>query len=317
MKPATRKISIVGAGGVGAAIGFAALIKGVALDVALYDLDFAKAEAEASDIRHGLRFVGSSTVAGGSDPSLMRNSNVVVVTAGAKQRAGESRLDLVARNSEIVRSIVPTIREQAPDASILIVSNPVDVLTYVAWEQSGLDRSRVFGSGTVLDSSRLQIHLAQHCGVDVRNVHASVVGEHGDSEFPLWSTATIGNVPLREWGAGTERALLRADLDRIAGDVKHAAYHIIEGKGATTWAIGLATTEILAAVFDDARRILPVSAVLDGEYGLSGLALSMPSIVDGTGVAQILEVPLDNDEREALSRSVDTIAGAIELVKPR
>ncbi len=317
MKPATRKVSVVGAGGVGAAIGFAALIKGVALDVALYDLDFAKAEAEASDIRHGLRFIGSSTVAGGSDPSLMRNSNVVVVTAGAKQRAGESRLDLVARNSEIVRSVVPTIREQAPDASILVVSNPVDVLTHVAWQESGLDRSRVFGSGTVLDSSRLQIHLAQHCRVDVRNVHASVVGEHGDSEFPLWSTATIGNVPLREWGAGTERALLRADLDRIAEDVKHAAYHIIEGKGATTWAIGLATTEILAAVFNDARRILPVSAVLDGEYGLSGLALSMPSVVDGTGVAEILEVPLDNDEREALSRSADTIAGAIELVKPR
>lgn len=317
MKHTKRKVSIVGAGGVGAAIGFAALIKGVALDVTLYDLDFAKAEAEASDIRHGLRFVGSATVAGGSDASLMRNSDVVVVTAGAKQRVGETRLDLVARNSEIVRSVVPSIREQAPEACILIVSNPVDVLTYVAWKESGLDRSRVFGSGTVLDSSRLQIHLAQHCQVDVQNVHASVVGEHGDTEFPLWSTAMVGNVPLREWASGTDRALLRADLDKIASDVRHDAYHIIEGKGATTWAIGLATTEILAAMLDDARRILPVSSVLDGQYGLSGLALSMPSIVDGTGVAEILEVPLDSDERAALARSAETIAAAIERVEPR
>lgn len=311
----TRKVSIIGAGGVGSAIAFAALVKGVALDVALYDLDDAKAEAEASDLRHGLRFAGAAVVAGGSDPSLMQGSDVVVVTAGAKQRVGETRLDLAARNSDIVRSLVPAIRDRAPDATILIVSNPVDVLTHVAWEASGLDRSRVFGSGTVLDSSRLQIHLAEHCQVDVRNVHASIVGEHGDSEFPLWSSASIGNIALREWGAGTERALLRHDLDRIATEVKNAAYHIIEGKGATTWAIGLATTEILSAIFDDARRILPVSSVFDGEYGLSNVALSMPSIVDRSGVAEILDVPLDSDESAALRLSADTIAEAIAAAR--
>lgn len=306
-----RKVAIVGAGGVGAAIAFASLVKGVALDVALFDLDDAKAEAEASDLRHGLRFVGSAAVSGGSDPSLLADSGVVVITAGAKQRVGETRLDLTARNSDIVRNLIPTIRNEASEAAILVVSNPVDVLTYVAWQESGLPRSRVFGSGTVLDSSRLQIRLADHCHVDVRNVHASIVGEHGDSEFPLWSSASIGTVPLREWATGTERALLRTDLDRIADEVKNAAYHIIEGKGATTWAIGLAVTEILAAMFDDARRILPVSSVLDGEYGLTDVALSMPSIVDRTGVAEILDVPLDNDERAALQRSADTIAKAI------
>ena len=307
----TRKVSIIGAGGVGAAIAFAALTRGVALDVALYDLDDAKAEAEASDLRHGLRFTGSATVAGGSDPSLLAGSSVVVITAGAKQRVGETRLDLTARNSDIIRNLVPTILNEAPDTAILLVSNPVDVLTHVAWQESGLPRSRVFGSGTVLDSSRLQIRLAEHCQVDVRNVHASIVGEHGDSEFPLWSTASIGTIPLREWGAGTERALLRSDLDRIADEVKNAAYHIIEGKGATTWAIGLATTEILAAMFDDARRILPVSSVFDGEYGLTDVALSMPSIVGRTGVAEVLEVPLDNDERAALRHSAETICKAI------
>ncbi len=307
----TRKVSIIGAGGVGAAIAFASIIKGVALDVALFDLDDAKAEAEASDLRHGLRFAGAATVTGGADPALLNASDVVVITAGAKQRVGETRLDLTARNSDIVRSLVPTIRTEAPDAAILVISNPVDVLTHVAWKESGLSRSRVFGSGTVLDSSRLQIHLAEHCKVDVRNVHASIVGEHGDSEFPLWSTATIGSVPLREWGAGTERALLRTDLDRIADEVKNAAYHIIQGKGATTWAIGLAATEILAAIFDDARRILPVSSVFDGEYGLRDVALSMPSVVAGSGVLEILDVPLDNDERAALHHSADTIIRAI------
>lgn len=307
----TRKVSIIGAGGVGAAIAFSSLVRGVALDVALYDLDDAKAEAEASDLRHGLRFAGAAMVSGGANPSLLQSSDVVVVTAGAKQRVGETRLDLTARNSDIVRSLVPTIRTQAPDAAILVVSNPVDVLTYVAWKESGLDRSRVFGSGTVLDSSRLQIHLAEHCRVDVRNVHASIVGEHGDSEFPLWSSASIGPVPLREWGAGTERAPLRTDLDRIASEVKNAAYHIIEGKGATTWAIGLATTEILAAMFDDARRILPVSSVFAGQYGLHDVALSMPSVVDRTGVAEVLEVLLDNDEQAALQHSADTISKAI------
>ncbi len=310
----TRKISIIGAGGVGAAIAFSSLIKGVALDVALYDLDDAKAEAEASDLRHGLRFAGSAAVAGGSDPALLAGSDVVVITAGAKQRVGETRLDLTARNSAIMQALIPTIMTEAPDASILVVSNPVDVLTYVAWRESGLDRSRVFGSGTVLDSSRLQIRLAELCDVDVRNVHASIVGEHGDSEFPLWSSASIGTVPLREWAAGTERALLRADLDRIADEVKHSAYHIIEGKGATTWAIGLATTEILAAMFDDARRILPVSSVYAGEYGLHDLALSMPSIVDRHGVAEVLEVPLDSDERAALNASAKTIRQAIEAI---
>lgn len=306
-----RKVAVVGAGGVGAAVAFAAIVGDVALEVTLYDLDAAKAEAEAADLRHGLRFTGTASVDGGDDVNLLSGAAAVVITAGAKQRVGETRLDLAARNSAIVRELIPTIRAQAPDAIILMVSNPVDVLTHVAWKSSGLGRNRVFGTGTVLDSSRLQIMLAEHCSVDVRNVHALIVGEHGDSEFPLWSSATIGPVPIGQWRSPEGRALDRGDLDHIAEKVKHAAYHIIEGKGATTWAIGLATTEVLSAVFDDARRILPVTAVLDGEYGLTDVALSMPSIVDRSGVAHILEIPLSPEEQAALVASAQTIRQAI------
>lgn len=306
-----RKVAVVGAGGVGAAVAFAALTADVALDVTLFDLNGSKAEAEAADLRHGLRFTGTASVAGGHDESLLDDAAAVVVTAGAKQRVGETRLDLANRNSAIVRGLIPTIRNRAPEAVILLVTNPVDVLTYVAWEASGLERGRVFGSGTVLDSSRLQITLAERCDVDVRNVHAVIVGEHGDSEFPLWSSATIGPVPLESWRSRSGSPLTRRELDEIADEVKHAAYHIIEGKGATTWAIGLATTEILSAVFDDARRVLPVASVLDGEYGLSDVALSMPSIVDRSGVAEILEVPLDDSERDALHASAETIRASI------
>ncbi len=301
-------IAIIGAGGVGTAIAYASLIRGIGRRIALFDLDDAKAEAEVLDLNHGLRFAGTTaTVAGGSDLTVCAGADVVVITAGAKQRPGESRLDLAARNADILRSLVPDVMEVAPDAILLLVTNPVDVLTYGAIGLSGLPAGRVIGSGTVLDTSRLHYLLAQRCNVDVRNIHAYVAGEHGDSEFPLWSSATVGGVPIEAWQ--DDGGSLSADeLSTIAHDVTTAAYRIIAGKGATTYAIGLATTEILAAILSDAHRILPVSSLYED------VALSLPTVVGREGVLRVLDVPMSDAERTALAASRQAIRSVIESV---
>jgi L-lactate dehydrogenase len=261
------KVGIVGAGAVGATLAYATLMRGAAQTVALFDVNAAKVRAEALDLSHGIQFVPMARVEGSDDIDVLADSDVVVFTAGAKQKPGQSRLDLAESTIGIVRALLPRLVEVAPDAVHVMVTNPVDVVTYAALRVSGLAPERLFGSGTVLDSSRLRFLLAEHTQVAAQSIHAYVVGEHGDSELPLWSSASIGSVPLLRWrgtdGSDASDALDAETRSRIATDVVESAYRVIEGKGATNYAIGLAAARILEAVLNDERSILPVSSLLE------------------------------------------------------
>lgn len=304
----TGKLVVVGAGAVGSSTAYAALIRGSAREVVLYDIDAAKVEAEVLDLAHGTQFTGASSVTGGADPALAAGADVVVITAGAKQRPGQTRLELAGTNVRILEALLPQLLDQAPDAVYMLVTNPCDVLTLAAQRISGLPSGRVFGSGTVLDTSRLRWLIAQRAGVSRSSVHANIVGEHGDTEFPVWSSATIGGVPLRDWTApdGT-RAFTPDSLDALAHEVANAAYRVIAGKGATNYAIGLVAARIVEAVLGREDAVLPVSTVLAGQHGVSGVALSLPSIVGEGGVRRVLEVPLDEIERARLAKSAEAL----------
>jgi len=305
----TTKLAIVGAGSVGATMAYAALMRGAARTIALYDLNAAKVEAETLDLRHGIQFAPMAEVVGSDDVAVCAGADVVVVTAGAKQRPGQTRIELAESTVGLVRSMMPGLVEVAPDAVFIMVTNPVDIVTFAARQVSGLPTERVLGSGTVLDSSRLRFLVAQHCGVAVQNVHAYIAGEHGDTEFPLWSSATIGGVPLLEWSGlpGAGGPLTREVRDRIAHEVVRSAYRIIEGKGATNYAVGLATTRIIEAVIKDERRVLPVSSMLDGYHGQSDVCLSVPTVVGRGGAEEQIEVPMSSDELDDLRRSGDAL----------
>ena len=301
------KVAIVGAGSVGATIAYACLIRGVAKSIALYDIDAAKTRAEVLDLNHGIQFVPMATVVGADDVAVTEGADVVVITAGAKQKPGQTRLELAGVNVEMCRTLMPSLAELSPDAVFLIVTNPVDIVTYAALKASGLPSRSVLGSGTVLDSSRLRILLAEHCGVAVQSVHAFIVGEHGDSELPVWSRAAIGHVPLAEWSVPGRPPLDETARAGIAERVVRAAEEIIRGKGATNYAIGLAATRILEALLYDERSVLPVSSLLEGQYGIEDVCLSLPSIVDGRGVDTVLTPTLADDELDGLRRSARTV----------
>ncbi|MBO3087478.1 L-lactate dehydrogenase [Cellulomonas dongxiuzhuiae] len=304
----TSKLGIVGAGAVGSTMAYAALMRGAARTVALLDVNRAKVEAEVLDLSHGIQFMSMAEVVGSDDVSVMAGCDVVMFTAGAKQKPGQSRLDLAEATISLVRKVLPGIVEVAPDAVYVMVTNPVDVVTYAALKISGLPPSQLFGSGTVLDSSRLRYLIARHTGVAVQNVHAYVAGEHGDTELPLWSSATIGSVPILDWaGADGAGALTREVRDGIAREVVESAYRIIEGKGATNYAIALAGSRIIEAVLKDERRILPVSSLLDEYLGMSDVCLSVPSIIGSSGVMERLEVPMSSDEILGMRRSAEAV----------
>ena len=305
------KVAIIGAGAVGTAIAYASLIRRSAREVALYDVAAAKVDAEVLDLAHGTQFTGSSRVTGGADLGVVQGANMVVITAGAKQNPGQTRLDLAATNIRILEDLLPKLLERAPDAVFMLVTNPCDVLAYAAQQISGLPSSRVFSSGTVLDSSRLRWVLAERAGVSTSSVHAMIVGEHGDSEFALWSQARIGPVPILDWQRDGRPVFTIEELDGIARDVTNAAYAIIAGKGATNYAIGLSATRIIEAVLRDEKAILPVSSVLDGYRGVSGVALSVPSIVDSSGVSAVIPVPFDATEDDRFTASADAVRGSI------
>jgi L-lactate dehydrogenase len=303
------KLTVVGAGSVGASLAYAALIRGSARHVALYDVNTAKVDAEVLDLAHGTPFVGSSSIEGGDDLAVVEGSHVVVITAGAKQEPGQSRLDLAGTNVRILEDLMPKLLERAPDAIYMLVTNPCDVLTVAARKISGLPSNRVFSSGTVLDTARLRWLLAQRAGVSTSSVHAHIVGEHGDTEFALWSSATVGTVPILDWAHGEG---FRADeLEQIAADVRDAAYRIIQGKGATNHAIGLSGARIVESLLGDESAVLPVSAVLGGVHGVDGVALSVPSIVNSSGVTPLGETPFSDEERRKLHDSADALRASI------
>ena len=308
----TTKVAVVGAGSVGATLAYACLVRGIGRTIALYDVNADKTRAEVLDLQHGLQFVPPATVIGSDDIEVCRGADLVVITAGAKQKPGQTRLELAEANVALSRALVPQLLEVAPDAILLLVTNPVDVVTYAALKHSGLSPQRVFGSGTVLDSSRLRLLVAEHCGVAVQNVHAYIAGEHGDSEIPLWSSASIGSVPLLGWDVPGRPPLDAATREDIVRRVVGAAGEIIRGKGATNYAVGLAAARIIEAVLYDQRQVLPVSSLLDGQAGIRDVCLSLPSVVDRLGVDTVLPGPLSAEEAEGLRRSADTVRAVIK-----
>ena len=301
------KLAIVGAGSVGATLAYAALIKGIAHDVVLYDVSRAKVTAEVLDLRHGLQFCPPADVDGSDDIAVCTGADVIAITAGAKQKPGQTRLELAGVNVEICRQLVPKLLEVAPDSVLLLVTNPVDVLTLAALRISGLDKSRVLGSGTVLDSARLRQLIAGSVGVASQSVHAWIAGEHGDTEFPVWSSASIGTVPIADFVAPDGRRLDDTARERIGRDVITAAEQIIRGKGATNYAVGLAGARVIEAMLRDETAALPVSSLIEGQHGVSDVCLSLPSLVDKNGVAAVLDVPMSEHEAALFRRSAEAV----------
>lgn len=301
------KIAIVGAGSVGATLAYACLMRGLARTVALYDINTNKVRAEALDLGHGSQFMPAAQVIGSDDIEVCRDADIVVVTAGAKQRPGQSRMELAEATIDLTKILLPQLIEVAPDAIYLMVTNPVDVVTYAALKISELPANRVFGSGTVLDSSRLRYLVANKLDVAVQNVHAYIAGEHGDSEIPLWSSAFIGSVPLLQWNETGRGSLNENERKEIEREVITAAYQVIEGKGATNYAIGMAGARIIEAVLKDEKRVLPVSSLLNDYAGIDDVCLSVPTIVGRDGIETVLPINFSIEEHRGLMRSADAV----------
>lgn len=304
------KIAIVGAGRVGSTLAYTLAGSGVVREIVLIDASAERADGEAMDIAHAVPFFAPIRIASGALADA-KGALVTVICAGAAQREGESRPALLRRNVEVLRGIVDEVVRANPQGLILIATNPVDALTYAAVRLSGLPPARVFGSGTVLDTARLRAELGTHYRVDARNVHAYVLGEHGDSELVAWSAATIANVQLQEYCGLTGMSCTSRDMDHIAARVRDAAYEIIRRKGATNFAIGAALARIIEAVVRDEASVLTVSTLVDGHYGIRGVCLSLPAIVDRSGIRQVLPIPLSEEEVAGLRRSAEAVHSVV------
>ncbi|MEM5472420.1 L-lactate dehydrogenase [Hoeflea sp. AS60] len=302
------KIGIVGTGMVGSAAGYAMALLGVGTDIVLVDANHALARAQAQDISHATPFATTIGIHAG-DYSDLEGAAVVIIAAGISQKPGEDRLALLERNVEVFRSVISGVMTAAPEAILLIASNPLDVMTFAAQRISGLPPERVIGSGTILDTARLRSLLGDHLGIAPNSVHAYVLGEHGDSEVPVWSSAMAGSVPIVSFAKQIGRPLDEAARTSIAAQVKGAAYTIIEGKGATWYGIGAGLACIVRAIIDDERAVLSVSQVTAEIEGVKDIALSLPRIVGREGIIATLMPDLDETERAALKHSAEVISG--------
>lgn len=308
------KIVIVGSGNVGATCAYTIMLGGVFSEIVIIDVNKNKAEGDAMDIAHGVSLVKPVRVVSG-DYSDCRDADIVVITAGVAQKPGETRIDLLKRNTVVFKSIISSIMRYAPsDVILLTVTNPVDILTYITYKISGLPKNQVIGSGTVLDTSRLKYMLSKHTGVDARNCHTYIIGEHGDSEVAAWSVTNIAGMTMAEYAAFTGKCT-QNDLDEMYTKVKNAAYEIIEKKGATYYAIAVAVDRITECIAHDENSILTVSSVFDGQYGIGDVALSVPTKVGGRGIEQIFEVSFSEKELQSLKNSADTLSSLIKQIE--
>ena len=302
------KLAIIGAGAVGSTLAFAAAQRGVARQIVLEDIAKERVEAEVLDMQHGSSFYPTVSIDGSDDVEICRDADMVVITAGARQKPGQSRLDLAGATINIMKSIIPGLVKVAPNAIYMLITNPVDVVTHVSQKLSGLPPHQIFGSGTNLDSARLRFLIGQQTGVNVKNVHAYIAGEHGDSEVPRWASATIGGVSMRDWNELPGHAPLDAKArEDIHQEVKNAAYRIIQGKGATNYAIAMSGVDIIEAILHDTNRILPVSTLLDDFHGISDVCMSVPTLLNRSGVNSHINTPVSDQELAALKRSADTL----------
>ena len=307
----TNKISIIGAGFVGSTSAFAIMSEGLAGDIILVDVNREKAEAEAMDLRHGAAFVKTVNIVSGTIEDT-KNSDLIIITAGIGQKPGETRLDILKKNIPIFKSIVPELVKFSPDAILLVVSNPVDILTYITYRYSGLPASRVFGSGTVLDTSRLKSILSKSFSIDARNIHAYIIGEHGDSEIAAWSATKIAGMSIEQYEQVVFNKTDANFKENILSEVRNAAYEIINRKGYTNYAVALAIRRIVEAVLRDEQSILTLSSLFSGENGITDVYMAMPCVVGKTGIQRILPIPLDKSERANLKKSAEILKKMIQ-----
>lgn len=303
----TRKAAMIGCGFVGSASAFALMQSGLFSELVLIDANHDKAEGEAMDIAHGLPFAGQMKIYAGDYDDIV-DAAVIIVTAGAAQKPGETRLDLVNKNVNIFKSIIPEIAKRNYKGILLIVANPVDILTYTAVKLSGLPENRVIGSGTVLDTARLKYALGEHLEVDSRSVHSFIIGEHGDSEIVAWSSTNVSGIPVNDFCELRGHFNHEEAMHRIADDVKNSAYDIIEKKGATYYGIAMSVKRICECIMRDEKSILPISSMMHGEYGISDICLSMPTVVGRKGVETRVPIQLNEQEESALSASAEQLS---------
>lgn len=305
------KVTIIGAGFVGSTIAYALMLGGTTSEIAIIDLDEKRLAGEVMDLNHGAVFVPPVKIYAGTYEDC-KDSNIVIITAGVGQRPGETRIHLLKRNIDVLRNIVPKIVEQNDKCVILVVTNPVDILTYATLKISGSPPSQVIGSGTVLDSARFKYLISQHCNVGPGNVHAYIIGEHGDTAVPAWSITNIASMPIEDYcpicGKGCERDC----REGIFENVKNAAYQIIEGKGATYYAVGLAIRRIVEAILRNENSVLPVSSYMNGQYGVEDVCISLPTIVNEQGIEKVLELPLKQEEIKGFQHSAKVIRQSLD-----
>ena len=307
----SRKVAVVGCGFVGSASAFALMQSGLFTEIVLIDADRNKAEGEALDISHGLPFARPMQIHAGTYDDIV-DAAIIVVTAGAGQKPGETRLDLVKKNVGIFKSIIPEIAKRDCGGILLVVANPVDILTYAAAKLSGFPENRVFGSGTVLDTARLKYLLGQHLGVDSRSVHAFVIGEHGDSEMVAWSSAKVSGVPLHDFCEMRGHFHHEEAMERISADVKNSAYVIIEKKRATYYGVAMSVRRICEALVRDEKSVLPISSIQHGNYGIEDVSLSMPAVVGKDGVETLVPIQLSEEEQKKLKESADVLKTVLD-----
>jgi len=305
------KVGIIGAGSVGSTTAYALMVQGIGSEIVLIDRNKEKAEGEAMDIMHGQSFVKPIQVRAG-DYSDLKDAKVIIITAGAPQKEGETRLDLVQKNTNIFKDIISEITKYNQDAILLVVANPVDILTYITLKLSGFSKKRVIGSGTVLDSARFRSLISEQCKIAAKNVHGYVIGEHGDSEVPVWSLTNIAGTQIDKYCPICDQNCDGVIKERISEQVKNAAYEIIEKKGSTYYAVALGVAQITQAILRDEDTVLTVSSLLQGEYGIEDVSLSLPTVIDNNGIRNVLELDLNKEEREAFINSANLMKDVIK-----
>ncbi|SFA96209.1 MULTISPECIES: L-lactate dehydrogenase [unclassified Bacillus (in: firmicutes)] len=301
-----NRVALIGTGFVGSSYAFALLNQGITEELVLIDLNKEKSEGDAMDLNHGAPFAPSRTKIWYGDYSDCEDTDLVVICAGANQKPGETRLDLVEKNTRIFKVIVEKVMGSGFDGIFLVATNPVDILTYAVWKYSGLPKERVIGSGTILDTARFRFLLGEYFDVDTRNVHGYIIGEHGDTELPVWSHADIAGRPISDWVKKNDD-YKQADLDGLFLNVRDAAYHIIQRKGATYYGIAMGLVRLTKAILEDENSVLTVSAYLDGEYGQSDIYIGVPAVVNRKGIREIVELDLNADEKQKFAHSVDVL----------
>ena len=308
-----NRVVLVGTGFVGSSYAFALINQGVTEELVLIDLNKEKSEGDAMDLSHGLAFAPSATKIWFGDYSDCKDADIVVLTAGANQKPGETRLDLVEKNAKIFKGIVEQVMESGFDGIFIVATNPVDILSYATLKYSGLPKERVIGSGTILDTARFRFLLGEYFNVDSRNVHAYIIGEHGDTELPVWSHADIGGRPVLDIVKNSDRYKVE-DLESIFVNVRDAAYHIIERKGATYYGIAMGLVRLTKAILQNESSVLTISAYLEGEYGVNDVYVGVPAIVDRNGIREVIEQDLNQSEKVKFAHSVKVLKETINPI---